>query len=433
MKLFSILLVCLACFCGGSHAAKVLALLENLAIKETHSIYFKQLQDAGLEVTFKVADDPSIVIKKYGKYLYENLVIFSPTVEELGGSLSVEAIVEFIDDGGNVLMAGSSTTGDVLREIASECGFEADEEGASVIDHLNFDEKDSGHHTLVVADSANLIKAEKIVGSSGSPILYRGGGVITDHENPLVLDILTGSSFSYSHNPEEPITEYPHATGKNTVLIAGLQARNNARVIFSGSLDLFSDEMFSSLVEKAGSGAHGVPSGNADLAKALSAWCFQMAGVVRIDSVNHHLVGSKSPPEYYTIKEMAEFSVVMSELVDGDWVPFTGTDVQMEFVRIDPFVRLGMTNTNGRLSIKFMIPDVYGVFQFKVNYNKIGLTRLSTANQVSVRPLRHDQYERFISSAYPYYASSFSMMFGVFVFALVFLHFKEEPVKSKAE
>merc|ERR1719203_2687526 len=170
----------------------------------------------------------------------------------------------------------------------------------------------------------------------------------------------------------------PHATGKNTVLIAGLQARNNARVIFSGSMDLFSDEMFSSLVEKAGSGAHGVPSGNADLAKALSAWCFQMAGVVRIDSVEHHLVGEKSPPEYYTIKEMAEFSVVMSELVNGEWVPFTGTDVQMEFVRIDPFVRLAMTNTNGRLSTKFMIPDVYGVFQFKVNYNKIGLTRLST-------------------------------------------------------
>jgi len=433
MKLFSILVVCFAAFCGGAQAAKVLALLENLAVKETHSMYFKQLADAGLEVTYKVADDPSIVIKKYGKHLYDHLVIFSPTVEELGGSLSVEAIVEFIDDGGNVLMAGSSSTGDVLREIASECGFEADEEGATVIDHLNFDDKDAGYHTLVVADAANLIKAPKIVGTSGAPILYRGGGVITDHENPLVLDILTGSSFSYSHNPEDPITEYPHATGKNTVLIAGLQARNNARVIFSGSMDLFSDEMFSSLVEKAGSGSHGVPSGNADLAKALSAWCFQMAGVVRIDSVEHHLVGEKSPPEYYTIKEMAEFSVVMSELVNGEWVPFTGTDVQMEFVRIDPFVRLAMTNTNGRLSTKFMIPDVYGVFQFKVNYNKIGLTRLSTANQVSVRPLRHDQYERFISSAYPYYASSFSMMFGVFVFALVFLHYKEEPVKAKAE
>merc|ERR1719203_948866 len=112
------------------------------------------------------------------------------------------------------------------------------------------------------------------------------GGVITDHESLRVLDVLTGCSFSYSHNPEDPpITEYPNATGKNAEHIAGLQDRNNARVIFAGSMDLFSDEMFSSLVEKAGSGAHGVPSGNADRTKALSAWCFQMAGVVRIASV----------------------------------------------------------------------------------------------------------------------------------------------------
>lgn len=45
--------------------------------------------------------------------------------------------------------------------------------------------------------------------------------------------------------------------------------------------------------------------------------------------------------------------------------------------------------------------------------------------QVSVRPLQHTQYERFIPSAYPYYASAFSMMFGVFVFSFIFLHFKD--------
>jgi len=226
MKLFSIV-VYLAAFCGGAQSAKVLALLENLDFKDTHSMYFKRLTDAGQEVTYKVADDPSIVIKKDDNHLYDHLVIFSPTVEKLGGSLSVEAIVEFINDGGNVMMAGSS----------------------------------------------------------------RGGGVITDHENLLVLDILTGCSFSYSHTPEDPITEYPHATGKNAKLIAGLQARNNAGVIFSGSMDMdfFSDEKFSSLVQKTGSGVHGVPSSNADRAKALSAWCYQMAGVVRIDSVQHHL------------------------------------------------------------------------------------------------------------------------------------------------
>ena len=116
------------------------------------------------------------------------------------------------------MVAGNSLTGDVLREIASESGFEADEEGNSVIDHLNFDvELDSGKHTLIAADPANLIDSEPIVGDKKAlgPILYEGTGLMVDNENPLVLEILTASSTAYSHNPDEPVTEYPHATGKN--------------------------------------------------------------------------------------------------------------------------------------------------------------------------------------------------------------------------
>ena len=51
------------------------------------------------------------------------------------------------------------------------------------------------------------------------------------------------------------LLKYPHAVGKNTLLIAGLQARNNARVVFSGSLDFFSDAFFNSAVQKATPGS----------------------------------------------------------------------------------------------------------------------------------------------------------------------------------
>lgn len=50
-------------------------------------------------------------------------------------------------------------------------------------------------------------------------------------------------------------SQYPHAVGRNTLLLAGLQARNNARVLFSGSLDFFSDAFFNSAVQKATPGA----------------------------------------------------------------------------------------------------------------------------------------------------------------------------------
>lgn len=99
------------------------------------------------------------------------------------------------------------------------------------------------------------------------------------------------------------------------------------------------------------------------------------------------------------------------------------------------------SSPGGKYSVQFKLPDVYGVFQFKVDYNRLGYTHLYSSTQVSegqssfwpvgvalrppshqglssvplqvsVRPLQHTQYERFIPSAYPYYASAFSMMAG---------------------
>lgn len=287
---------------------------------------------------------------------------------------------------------------------------------------------------MIAADSANLIDSAPIVGDKKAlgPILYEGTGLMIDQENPLVLEILTASSTAYSHNPDESITEYPHATGKNTVLVAGLQARNNARVVFSGSLDMFSNNFFMSTVST-WNGKKAAKSGNQALAAALIQWTFKLSGVLRVKGVNHHLVGEKSPPSMaYTIKEDVIYSIDIEEYKGDKWVPFNGKDVQMEFVRIDPFVRLTLVNKNGHFEGKFKIPDVYGVYQFKVDYVRTGLTRLFSTTQFSVRPLRHDQYERFISSAYPYYTSAFSMMAGVFLFSMVFLHHKSTE-KSKTE
>ena len=242
------------------------------------------------------------------------------------------------------------------------------------------------------------------------------------------MEILTAASSAYSHNPDEVISEYPHATGKNTVLVAGLQARNNARVVFSGSLEFFSDAFFSSPVQKALGGKKFASSGNKALAANLARWTFKRSGVLRVKSVNHHLAGENSPPAEltYTVMEDVVYEIDIEERTDQGWKPYVAKDVQLAFVRIDPFVRLTLDCNKGKFVGKFKIPDVYGVYQFKVDYVRLGLTRLFSATQFSVRPLRHDQYERFILSAYPYYASAFSMMFGVFIFSLVFLHFKED-------
>ena len=165
----------------------------------------------------------------------------------------------------------------------------------------------------------------------------------------------------------------------------------------------------------------------------MAQWVFKENGVIRVSSVNHHKIGESSPPAAYTIMDDVVYTINVEKLSGPKWIPYEANDLQLEFVRIDPFVRITMKPVgNGRYEARFKIPDVYGVYKFKVDYTRIGITHLDSTTQVSVRPLEHTQYERFIPSAFPYYVSAFSMMGGVFVFSLVFLHYKENT-KSKSE
>ncbi|XP_067130403.1 dolichyl-diphosphooligosaccharide--protein glycosyltransferase 48 kDa subunit [Centruroides vittatus] len=434
ITLIKLLLVILSSYVTLASADKeTLVLLDNLAIRESHSIFFKTLQDLGFQLTYKTADDPGLTLMKYGEYLYQHLIIFSPSVEEFGGSLNVQAITDFIDNGGNVLVGASSSVGDIMREVANECGFEIDEEGSAVIDHLNYDASDDGKHTLIVASPNDLLDAPTIVGKKDiPPILYRGVGLIADNDNPLILEVLTASSTAYCYNPDNKITEYPHAVGKSTLLISAVQARNNARVVFSGSLDFFSDQFFQSSVQRVHENKKYEKSGNQALATALALWVFKEHGVLRAGNVKHHIKGETQPPDAYTIMDEVVYSIEIEILKQGKWEPFNAKDLQLEFVRIDPFIRTGLKKKGAKYVAEFKVPDVYGVYQFKVDYNRMGYTHLYSTTQVSVRPLQHTQYDRFIPSAYPYYLSAFSMMVGVFIFSIIFLHHKD-TTKDKSE
>merc|ERR1712013_850071 len=290
-----------------------LVLIDNPSTKETHSIFFGTLKDKGFQLSFKLADDPGLTLTKHGEYLYKNLVIFSPSVEEFGGSISVAAITKFVDEGGNVLVAAGSNVGTPIRELGSDCGIEIDEENSAVIDHHNFDSTDDGTHTTILTD----------------------------------------------------------AVGKNTLLIGGQQARNNARIVFCGSLDFFSDRFFMSGVQNAAKSDSKfyIRSGNMELATDIAMWTFKRSGVIRVSEVAHHLAGQSSPPAAYTVEEDVVYKIKIEEFADGVWKPYTASDVQLEFFRIDPFTRSYLTpSEDGVFSIQFKLPDVYGVFKFKVDY-----------------------------------------------------------------
>nr|XP_054768684.1 dolichyl-diphosphooligosaccharide--protein glycosyltransferase 48 kDa subunit-like [Lytechinus pictus] len=123
------LLAILSTVQGGG---KTLVLLDSMTMRESHSMFFKSLQERGFDLTYKTADDPNLKLSSYGEYLYEHLVLFCPSVEEFGGDIGENTLTDFIDEGGNILVAGNADIGEPLRELGSNCGLEFDfKEGIS--------------------------------------------------------------------------------------------------------------------------------------------------------------------------------------------------------------------------------------------------------------------------------------------------------------
>ncbi|KRX83528.1 Dolichyl-diphosphooligosaccharide-protein glycosyltransferase subunit [Trichinella nativa] len=418
-------------------AGKILVLVDGMHVRETHSAYFEQLKNLGFEVTFRMADDPTLVLSKYGELLYHHIAIFAPSTIEFGGAVNVPEIVDFVDHGGNVLVAGDSRIGQAIGSLAAECGFEFGENSTAMIDHFNKDEAlDNGHHTTFFVNSENVAEADIIVEKKNlAPVVYRGTGLIRRENNPLTLSIMHAPRTAYARSLEGEAGMVNRKSlwrliGNNAVLVGAVQAKNNARVVFTGSLDMFSDEFINSNYVQEG-GKKIVPTGNRDFVKAISEWVFKRKGVLRVKSIRHHRSGELLPPPDYTIMDGVEYEIEVEELKNGVWVPYTVNDMQMEFVRIDPFIRMTMKSKAGKYKANFKVPDVYGVYKFLVDYSRIGWTHLRNVTQVSVRPFKHHQFERFVPSAYPYYISAFTMMLSVFVFSFFFLYHQDVNMQKK--
>eukprot|EP00026_Physarum_polycephalum_P009024 Phypoly_transcript_09134.p1 GENE.Phypoly_transcript_09134~~Phypoly_transcript_09134.p1 ORF type:complete len:441 (+),score=85.61 Phypoly_transcript_09134:55-1323(+) len=422
MKVFA--LFALVALLGVALGERTLVVVDNLSVKDTHSIFFKSLTDRGHSLSFVDKDASSIPLQKYGEYIYDNLIVFAPKVDE---SLDSDAVLEFIDSGRNVLLAADTGASTTVRDIAAGVGATLADSATAVIDHLNFDHSDfDGHHSAIIADDF-IQNAPLFLGNKKlAPVLFRGIGQDV-RESPLNYRILTASGSAFSGRIDGKAST-PKLLGKKNVLVSALQARNGARVVVSGSLALFSDAFFGAKVQKysVDGKENSVQSGNQDFSVELSKWVFAEKGVLRYRDIFYTKPNPNVNPNVYTIKDQIHFSIVIEERVDGKWVPYKADDVQLEFIMLDPYVRTNLKHDGkGTYSTSFQLPDVYGVFTFKVDYQRPGYTPLTAISRIPVRPFRHDQYERFIGSAFPYYAGAFSMLGGLFVFSVVFLYHKD--------
>ena len=422
---------------GEVSGTRTLAVLGDMGIVQSHSLFFGDLWRMGHEVTYVAPSD--VVLSNYGEAKYDTVVIFSSDIGDLADELT-----EFMNKGGNIIVATGNDITNSLRDFAESCGVEFDVDESNVIDHFSFS-ADFDHdksHTAIISESAvsnsAILKTYATLPATQRKVLFKGLGHAVDEKNVLAVRVLRGNPTSYSANPKQSIDEYPENAGADTLLVSALQGRNNARLSFAGSLDMFSNAAYAD-------------EGNANevFGRDLTAWTFGQAGVLRFRDVVHHK-SDGSPPDVilhekerpndlpsslypdpeitrnslvYRIKDELVFSMVVEEYMDGAWVPFVAQDMQLEFVMLDPHVRTTMQADpkTGKTVATFTAPDNYGIFKFRVLYRRPGYSIIHVEVPVSVRPYKHNEYDRYLFTAYPYYASSFSAMAAFLVFSIFFL------------
>ncbi|KAI8809344.1 Dolichyl-diphosphooligosaccharide--protein glycosyltransferase subunit WBP1 [Cladochytrium replicatum] len=425
--MFAVLfLAVVACVWAGPAVAtsatgqRTLVVLDSLEQKLSLSIFLDRLKARGLDITYGMVNDPKIELFKFGTdRQFDNVGYFAAGTEP-SSNLAHGKLIEFVNDGGNVLVAAASNVSDAIRDFALEFSADFDESGSAV-----FDEYNAGPLEGSIV-SKNVV-SRTIVGETVGHVIFRGVGHRITYRNPLMTAVLTGSDTAYSADRAEVLDGSP-IVGQQLVLVSAIQARNNARVTFCGSLDLFSNDFINSKVD-------GKESGNKVFATEIGKWTFQEKNVLKVAGVFHHRQNETGQHGIYRIKDDMVYEVDISVNQGDEWVPFVASDVQFEAVMLDPYVRstlslVSKSAQSAKYATSFKLPDRHGVFTFRVEYKRHGFSWLTTKEVVEVRPFRHNDYPRYISQAFPYYANAISLVVGfVFVSALWLYH--KETSKGK--
>ena len=371
-------------------------------------------------------------------------------------------LLDFINRDGNVLLALSADNPTPSGIISLLLEFDINvpsDRHALVVDHFNYDTKSAPEkHDVIVVSSPKQLRPDlkSFFENKEELIVPRAVGQTLGNSNPLLVPILRAPSTAYSYNPKDESEgiEDLFASGEQLTLISALQARNSARFTVLGSAEMLQNEWFGTSVKIPG--GKDTKTANREFAKQLSQWTFKELGVLKVQSLNHHLHDSNTHsgnessfpvselnPTIYRIKNDVTYTIEVSEYIEDHWAPFTppGTDVlQLEFSMLSPFHRLTLspissTQNSTVYSVSFKLPDQHGIFNFRVNYKRPFLTTIDEKRQVTVRHFAHDEWPRSweISGAWVWIAGIGVTAVGWVAFVAVWLWSQPEDATKKTQ
>ncbi|KAK9465417.1 Dolichyl-diphosphooligosaccharide--protein glycosyltransferase subunit WBP1 [Lipomyces arxii] len=400
---------------------------------DDYTVFLGDLKKRGFKIDIRSPLDPDLSLFIYGERNYDHVILTLPsTQKQLGPNLLTKPFLDFISKDGNVLILLNPEQHAInsVRDFAREIDIQLPFRDIKIVDHFNYDADLSPElHDVLVLDSSNTVSKSVSALGGSEKLIYPSGQAFVLGNNDLIVPILRASETAYTFDPTEEMlaSESPFASGTQAYLVAGIQTRNNARAVIVSTDKLFSDDLLNN--EK---------SANRKFATDVAKWVFQESGVIRLDSVTHNLINStEQDPYIYRVKQDVEYEAKISEYVNDKWVPYIADDVQLEFTMLDPYYRITLSPSENEESTSFKTtfttPDQHGMFTFKLNYKRTGLSYIEDKRTVVVRHFGHNEFLRSfeIPNAYPYITSILVVIGAWFLFILLWIFCGEEKSTTK--
>ncbi|KAG2360434.1 Dolichyl-diphosphooligosaccharide--protein glycosyltransferase subunit WBP1 [Suillus spraguei] len=426
MRLLSSVLVTLLALTKISFASSssVLVVLDPSLNREDYSIFFGGLEERGYNLTFRAPKDDTPAITDYGVPNYDHVILFAPDTKSYAQDITPQSLVGLLSENINLLIALSPKQ-TPLTSLAAEFSLILPPPETPLISHHPARSEPITTIPVPVSSSSPIL-------TPGIPPIWFTGAPHALGSTPMLVPILRAPAESFaadstSDADSDALIAASEKSGEGLWagsrmgLVTGFQTKVNSRVVFAGGVKMFSDEYAKKELPSGGA------PGNALFATDVAAWVFQEKLRLRIDGVEHHRVGESVAPEVYTTNDEIVYTAHISayDSKTSAWKPYSGVDdLQLEFTMLDPHIRTSLPavpGSPGTYQIRFRAPDRHGVFKFVLNWKRKGYSYLESSTTVPVVPPRHDQYPRFLSAAWPYYAGAISTSIGFFLFAALWL------------
>lgn len=233
----------------------------------------------------------------------------------LGPNLTAKLLLDFLDAGGNIMLAlsASQPVPTALNALLLELDIQIPSERTGlVVDHFNYDAQTAAdqHDVVLVPTPGRYRPGTKNYFSSGGKSDLLAVPRALGHtlgNGPLLTPILRAPRTAYIYNQKDQteVVDEVFAAGDQLSLVSAFQALNSARFTILGSAEMFQDKWFDAEVKRP-SDTEAVKAWNEHFARRLTGWTFHEIGHLRVNYVEHHLaeegpLSNVSNPSIYRI------------------------------------------------------------------------------------------------------------------------------------